>query len=149
MDADFDDARDAHRRGAFTEAIPLLTRALQRDPARVEGHLLLARCFRENGQVSTAYQILKSLVLQPDLRLNAPLPRAEADEIFVETLKHWAWNIERAGFPRAGLDDFDRALGVYEKLPGARAAEMRGLRDDLRLKRPVIPGLGDLFRRPS
>jgi hypothetical protein len=148
MEGDVDRARDAYRRGAYAEAIPLLTRALQRDPSEIAAHLLLARCFRENGQVSTACQLLKTLVLHPEIRMKVPLPPGEVDEIFVETLKHWAWDIEKAGFRREDLEAFDRALRVYEKVPGARATEMRGLRDDLRLKRPVIPGLGDLFRRP-
>lgn len=136
---DDEKAQRAFRRGDFAAALPLLNARLEREPGDVEAQLLLARCFLGGGQVSTAFQVLKALVETPRIRRHVPLPKKETDELFVEILKRWAADLAEAGFPRDGLEDFSRAVDLYEKLPGERALVLRGLRDDLRLKRPRLP----------
>ena len=143
----FERAREAFRKGEFHAAISLLSDALERDPGQVSGHLLLARAFLEGGQPSTAFQVCKSLLLHPEIRLRAPLPREEMDGLLIDVLLAWATAIEKADFPKDEMDPFGKAVVVYaEAYPGRRAADLKGLTEGLREGRYVTAMTADVIR---
>jgi Flp pilus assembly protein TadD len=58
----------SYRTGAYAEAIAALRRALERDPAAVRAHALLARCYRRVGNDDLAYvHDARTVALAPDV----------------------------------------------------------------------------------
>jgi len=133
----FERAQAAFRKGAFDDALGLLTKVVRDDPGHVDAHLLLGRCFLEGGQFSTAFQVCKALILHPEIRLHVPLPREELDDLMVDTLLRWGTSFENAGFPKSELEPFGKAVAVYADYPGRRSADMRDLLEGLRQGRFV------------
>jgi hypothetical protein len=144
----FERATEAFRKGAFGDAIASLTDVVRDAPARVDAHLLLARCFLAGGQHSTAFQVRKALILSPEIRRHAPLPADEMSDLLADTLLGWAEAIEKGDFPKGDVETFGRAVEVCAALPGSRPTALKDLLEGLRQRRYVAAMLSDAVRRP-
>ncbi len=65
-DLDFRDAMDLYRRSEFLQAIPLLERAVQRDPANRDSRFFLGVCHLVSGRAAAAMDAFRAVVAMGD-----------------------------------------------------------------------------------
>ncbi|MDP3235292.1 MAG: CDC27 family protein [Myxococcales bacterium] len=143
----FSQAQAAFERDDLNSALTLLMQEAEANPTNVAAHLLTGRCFVKAGRYPQAFQVFSALVLHPEIRGHADLPRDEVDACFVETLLGWASRIEATGFPDAELGLFHTAVAFYEgdAFRGRRTIEIVGLDEGLRRKMPVTETFAGLI----
>lgn len=143
----FTKAQAAFDRDDLNSALTLLMKEAEANPTNVEAHLLTGRCFMKGGRFPQALQVYSALVLHPEIRGHADLPKDELDARFVEALVAWASRIEGDGFPDAELELFHTAVAFYEgdAFRGRRTIEIIGLDEGLSRKMPVTDTFASLI----
>ena len=88
LDRDLDRAQD------------LLARAAQLDPHEIDAYLMLARLYRERGEVGRAIRVHQNLLLRPEL------DEAQGTEVLAEL----ASDFRAGGFLRRAIASFEEVL---------------------------------------
>ncbi len=99
----------------------LLARAAQLDPDEIDAYLLLARLYRERGEVGRAIRIHQNLLLRPEL---------EQDQN-TEVLSELASDFRAGGFLRRAIASFEEVLSRDSSHPKA-LKELAALLDSVR-----------------
>jgi tetratricopeptide (TPR) repeat protein len=127
---DLASAREAFRRSAFKDAVPLLSYLLYPTPRLaqtddlVEAHVLLGVCQFETGETTVATrEFEEALFLQPDLTIDTTLFSEAAVHFFTETRAAMQERLKRDAERRAIAEEKERlrryreSLVVYEVRP--------------------------------
>ena len=105
----------------FDRAQELLAHAAQLDPDEIDAYLMLARLYRERGEVGRAIRIHQNLLLRPELE------RAMETEILAEL----ASDFRAGGFLRRAIASFEEVLSRDSRHETA-LRELAGLLDSVR-----------------
>ncbi len=143
-------AKVAFEAGDINQALTLLMKERDANPQNVAAQLLVGQCFVKADKFPQAFQVYSALVMHPEIRGHADLPRDSIDSLMVEALVGWAIQIEQAGFPPPSLEVFTKVATFYgDPFGGRRTVDIMGLDVGLQRRMSVAELWSDVIKERS
>ncbi len=143
--------KEAFENGDLNTALSHLATETKANPTNIAAHLLIGSSFVKAGHYLQAFQVWSALILHPEVRGNAELPKEELDALMVATLLGWGVAIEASGFADKELELFQKAVDFYgsERFRGRHTVALVGLDEGLRRKLAVTETFAGIIAKKN